>query len=722
MRRTLAQLLALLLLAPAVAPAQDDGPVTLGATEVVLDVVVKGSKGRPVTDLRAEDFEVFEDGERQEISSFRLVTAGGTEPAPGAPAAAPARRPDGPSLGSAADVDAVAIVFDRLSLASRARARDAALTFLESELPKNVIIGVFSADLSLQVLQPFTSDLRLVRRAVERVTSTEAAGRDGAGIASSGPELPSSEPASPTPTSTPTGPGAATEGAAVAAAAGSEALAGVEALAAEMTQRSIETFTHLQREQQGYAATNGLMSVIASLRRIPGRKSLVLFSEGVPLPSNVMPHFQAVVGNANRANVSIYAIDAAGLRIENARTEAMRELKSITDRRTRELETGRDSTTGPLMRNAERGEDLLRLDPRTGLGMLASGTGGFVVSDTNDLAPRLRQISEDLSTYYVLTYTPKNETLDGSFRKVSVKVKRSKVEVQSREGYFAVAPSDTSPILPFEAPALAALAAGRATDTIPLRLASYSFPEPGREGLSAVLVEAPASAFDFGVDRDTKAYAADFSFVVLIKSATGEVVQRLSQNYKLVGPESSLEGVRRGEVLFYREAPLAPGRYAVEAVAYDGRTRKAAVRRGMLKVPPAGALRMSDVVIIERAERIAEGERNASNPLQVGDTLVYPDLGATIRGGAGAKLPFYVTVYRAPNGPRPSKLSIEVLRSGAPVGRVTMDLPDPDASGRVRVVNAVPIERLAPGAYLLRVTVEDGRSTASRGVNFTVAG
>ncbi len=51
----------------------DEDVVTVGSTEVVLDAVVKDKRGRPVKNLRAEDFEVYEDGVRQDVASFRLV-------------------------------------------------------------------------------------------------------------------------------------------------------------------------------------------------------------------------------------------------------------------------------------------------------------------------------------------------------------------------------------------------------------------------------------------------------------------------------------------------------------------------------------------------------------------------------------------------------------------------------------------------------------------------
>ena len=54
-------------------PARQDEKVSVGTVEVLLDVVVKDKRGRPVTDLSAADFEVFEDGAKQPVESFRLI-------------------------------------------------------------------------------------------------------------------------------------------------------------------------------------------------------------------------------------------------------------------------------------------------------------------------------------------------------------------------------------------------------------------------------------------------------------------------------------------------------------------------------------------------------------------------------------------------------------------------------------------------------------------------
>src|SRR5213592_5014273 len=113
---------------------QEDPAVRIRANEVSLDIVVRDKKGRPVRDLTAADFEIYEDGVRQQIGSFRFVLRQPTEA--GNPTVATTGGKEGPpprvpvprDVGSAG---VIALVFDRLSPEARALARKAGLAYAE---------------------------------------------------------------------------------------------------------------------------------------------------------------------------------------------------------------------------------------------------------------------------------------------------------------------------------------------------------------------------------------------------------------------------------------------------------------------------------------------------------------------------------------------------------------------------------------------------------------
>ena len=91
------------------------------------------------------------------------------------------------------------------------------------------------------------------------------------------------------------------------------------------------------------------------------------------------------------------------------------------------------------------------------LARLAEDTGGFLIRDTNDIGSAFRRIDEDSRIHYLLTYTPINDSFDGKFRTIDVKVERPGVQVFARKGYRAVRSSSLLRPPAYEAPAVAML-------------------------------------------------------------------------------------------------------------------------------------------------------------------------------------------------------------------------------------------------------------------------
>ena len=226
------------------------------------------------------------------------------------------------------------------------------------------------------------------------------------------------------------------------------------------------------------------MAVVSSMRNVPGRKAIVFFSEGLSIPTNAQERFVAVVAAANRANVSIYAMDAAGLRAESTTKETYEEQMAAAQR-TLSRNPTRNTTGEPMMAALERNENNLRLDPHSGLGMLAIQTGGLLVSNTNDFRRGLARVDSDLRNYYMLSYVPTNREFDGRFREIAVRVSRPGVTVQHRKGYFAVRAPAGAPVLSYEAPALAWLDKTPVPNAFPVRAGALRFPEPRRPGSHA---------------------------------------------------------------------------------------------------------------------------------------------------------------------------------------------------------------------------------------------
>jgi VWFA-related protein len=708
-------------------PAREVPTFGVGTSAVTLDVVVRDRKGNAVRDLRASEFEVYEDGVRQQVESFQVFgrpldaapATARAAPAPASPAAGAVAATAGDGAETRAQV--IAFVFDRMSPDARDLSQKAAMTYLDRGHVDGDLVGVFAIDLALTTIQPFTRDTDLIRTGLQRAASqanTAVAGDRGrtrelvdqvtAGEAVSNAAIGANP-----------GQGGSSSGIGSAAAAGALAQTTARIQAGMLRQ-----FEALERDQQGYASSNGLLAVVSGLKSLPGRKTVVFFSEGLSIPPNVQAQFRSVIHTANRSNVSVYAMDAAGLRVRSQNAETRDEMLLAAERRGRQLATGRDDAADGIMsRQLERNEDLLRLNSEAGLGQLASETGGFLIRDTNDAASAFRRMEEDMRFHYLLAYSPTNEAYDGKFRTITVKVNRPGVHVQSRQGYYAVrTPEAAAPLRTYEAPALVQLDRRPAPAEVPLQAAALSFPMSSRPGLAPILVRVPGQAVSYVLDKQDKTkkiHRSDLTIVARVKNASGQEVDRLSQQYALSAADESLEALRRGDILFYREAELPPGRYTVEAVAYDALADKAGVVATPLEVPASSGdgPRLSSLVLVGRAEKASATEQ-PDNPLYYGDTIVYPNMGEPFRKATSQAVGFFFTVYGlAPNAPA-SKAAIEVRRGEQRMGQVAADLPPADPTGRVQYAGALPLQTFPPGSYTLRVRVGDADP---REASFTVA-
>ena len=683
------------------APQQADQKLTVGIAEVAVDVVVRDKQGRPVKDLTADDFEVYDEGAIQRITSSRLVTV-----EPRATSATPGSgetRVNPMGTAEAPRVTAVAFVFDRMSPENRVRARDAALSYIGANMKLDTFAAVYVTDLSLDVLQPLTRDAQMVKTAIERIGTEGMFLREPyqKKIRETRDQLTDVLKAQTT-NAPPADPTRRTE--------------------LESQLRVLESFDALQQEQMGHATMNGLQAAIDSLQIIPGRKAVMFFSEGLMLPPSVEPLMRSMIGNASSAHVSLYAIDVGGLRTESAQADIAKDIKSRGDARMAQLQTAAENPGGPMTKELERNETVLRSDPRAGLGVLSNRTGGFLIADTNDLTAGVKKIDEDLRTYYILTYAPKDQTADGRFRRIEVKVKRSGLSLQSRQGYYAVNGVFNSPVMEYETPALAISANERHPDDLKVRSAAMNFPELKRNGLVTVIAEAPMDSITFRTDEKKKTFSADFSVVVLVKTESRQVMTKLSRHYMPSGPLSELEAARKGDVLFYREADLDPGRYRVQTIVYDALGKKAGVSDGTIDVPSIGEqdLRVSDVVLIKRAERLSAEEQKESKPFYVGQMLVYPNLGEPVRKATYKQLPFFLTIYVPKGTSGATGLVIELAQGGTALGQLPVQLPAADDAGRIQYSGALPLQNIPPGQYVLKMIVRNGSATVTRSASFTV--
>jgi len=270
--------------------------------EVLLDVVVRDKKGRPVNNLKPEDFQIFDNGEQKQIIAFRLVQGGEAVTAGGART----------QLDPLRQVRLVTMIFQCWNNDARRLAHDAAMGLLKGELPQNVYMAVMTIDHKLEVLQSFTNDPVLLRKAIDHATRSENTdfSSDTAMVQKQLEEMvgPDTNGAQSIQAQV------SNQNAALAAQGRSVDTAALANMA--MAQMVLQM---LQSEQTNAVKDAGRVNIFALLDavkeqyRLPGRKTILYFREGgFVIPQGMEEPFKSVISVANRSNVSFYAVDARG--------------------------------------------------------------------------------------------------------------------------------------------------------------------------------------------------------------------------------------------------------------------------------------------------------------------------------------------------------------------------------------------------------------------------
>jgi VWFA-related protein len=508
----------LLVLTSAIPRAQGPDPaqprvVGTPTTAVLVDVVVRDRQGVVVTDLDAAGVEVLEDGVRQTITLFdapRGRRAPATSADPGVPASPPG------SSNATGVPRLVALVFHELGPEARAAAQKAVRVYLEEQKGPEVFVGVFVIDRGLHTVVPYTRDMgaleRGVRTALMRPGCPESFDGDVAPAESGG---------------------------------------------------GVSCGDGLPPRQKTNATLDALTAVIDAAHLVPGRKSVLLFSEGIPLESesDVMDRFNAVTGRANRSGVSFYTVDAAGLRARSPSAKARKTMREFTADPPRTDLTS--STVSP--------DEVMFGEPYVALSRLANETGGAFVDNTNELERAARRMGEDLRSFYLLGYVPTNAALDGRFRRIAVRVNRPGVTIQARAGYLALplqqtlAPHDVSPLLTLEA------------GTRPQDFRFEADADPSRHPTH---VHARVEHRVLRYTQETESPTCQARLTVLARAVDkdGRTLWLSSDAFDLSSPLAQCDAAKRGTTNFDRDVTLPPNAVRLDVIAYDVLAERASVR------------------------------------------------------------------------------------------------------------------------------------------------
>ncbi|MCM3902927.1 MAG: VWA domain-containing protein [Pyrinomonadaceae bacterium] len=438
--------------------AQSNDPQKTAEDEVIrvrshlvnIDVMVKDKKGRYVTDLKAEDFAVFENGVAQKVDFFDPPLVSGDQ-AGQTKFAVEAR-----SLTSAGvPRNIISLVLDgqTTDLTNLKRVREGTLRYIREQISGTDTVALFSVTSGLQLLQPFTQDKTQLMAAVERAFagSTSSKNFEKRDIAENIATLRE------TLARAPEGPITDTAGGSAAAQA---------MIAARVLQQFLKLRSTLSL-QQSRPILAALAAICEAQRTIPGKKTLVLFSQGFVTPAVLDWQVQSTIDLANRANVAIYIIDSAGLRAAAPQSGSLvpgsplAGVSAITNQEQRIQAVGGENVFDNVRyEGLNRDQDVLY--------RISGDTGGQFIKGTNDIGKGLNRIDQEIRSRYTLAYRSTDSNFDGSFRKLKVEVRRPEAQALTRPGYYAVALDDIVLLSPEDKKLLSNFEEAESAPAIPL--------------------------------------------------------------------------------------------------------------------------------------------------------------------------------------------------------------------------------------------------------------
>jgi len=689
-------------------------PVIRSTTqEVLLDAVVRDKKERLIRNLKAEEIRVLEDGVPQKLQTFRFTDTDSDESQPrsvppGAQSPAKTAPANGPALNPLHNLNIVTIVFERMGPRSRLFAQQAAAQFLANEFRSNTYGGVFSLDFRLNALQPYTNNQDLLRQAIARATTgnytefrkdsenvlnnlaVEISGSQaGITIATAGGDPFQSA-------------GAATQG----AESPGMSSPGQMALA-RLVWKQMEMVNY----GAGWRSLDGLLSLVEAQAALPGRKTVLLLSEGLVVPWQIENMFQAIIAAANRANVSVYCVDVTGLSVRSPGTAGTDLLRTSGRISQNQSMTAEGDAAIDMFKQDETVNMSLHANPQASMAELAESTGGFLIANTNDTAKPLHRVMEDVRAHYELSYVPTSQNYDGHFRKIEVQVTRPGAQVHTRAGYFALPLLAGEVLQPFEMAALNALNAKPQPKAFAYRAQALPFRAARSAVQYSMVFQVPMQNMSYREDKQTAKLRTHISLLAVVKDAEGQVAAKVSRDLANDIPADKFEAFARGDLTFAQPLLLPPGRYTVETAVVDRENGAASVKRMALVVSDQPGVGLSELVTVRRVDPFdvpRDGGRNPADPLHFAGGKVTPSLDAVYP--AGTEIPLYMVVYPAQAGGA-ARLSIEVLQDGKQVSSASPELPPADSTGAIPFMSGI---QPAPGQYEIKVTARQGASAASR--------
>ncbi|MEO8435778.1 MAG: VWA domain-containing protein [Pyrinomonadaceae bacterium] len=529
-------------------PPQDDEVVRITTKLVQVDAVVTDGKGKLVTDLKPEELQISEDGKPQTITNFSYYVAAPDPAAPvatrtttsdkNAPPVPPTRlRPDQVRRTMALVVDDLGLSFQSVYYVRRALKK-----FVDEQMQPGDLVAIVRTAGGMGALQQFTSDKRLLYAAIERVKW----GFGRSGISAFAPIEASLIPAD------------------------------------DEERRAPEDVDQLREDLFAVGTLGALNYVVRGLRELPGRKSILLLSDGIKIfnqddptrTDRVLQNMKRLVDLANRSSVVIYTMDARGL--QTLSLQASDNVAGMSPEQVQRQLSNRNS-------------DLL--DSQYGLSFLAEQTGGIAIRNNNDLNSGVKRVLEDQKGYYLIGYRPDDSTFDvrgrRKFHKLSLKVLRpGKFNVRMRTGFYGISEDEERPA-PKTAPQqmISALTSPFGSSGVHLRMTSLFANDPKVGSIMRSLLHVDGRDLTFTEQPDGW-HQTVFSIMAVTFGDNGGVVDQVGYTHTMRVKGPTYQRILKQGFVYFVTVPIKkPGAYQMRTALRDQASSRVGSVSQFVEVP-----------------------------------------------------------------------------------------------------------------------------------------
>jgi len=480
-----------------------------------------------------------------------------------------------------------------------------------------------------------------------------------------------------------------------------------------IAQRVLEQYIQLRSAlsaQQTRPILAALAAISEGLRPIPGKKTLVMFSQGFIAPETLDWQVQSTIDIANRANVAIYIIDSTGLTGGTPQSggfvpaSPLSGISAATSQESR-IRAG----AGESVFDVSRHEGLNR--QRDLLYRISGDTGGQLIQNTNDIAAGLERIDAEIRSRYTLAYRSTDSNFDGSFRKVKIEVRQPNTSVVARPGYYAIPPTQIVPFSPDEKKLLANFSTLSAQPTLPLSWELDSFRSGGGYYIVPLSFEIPPGAVQFDRKGDKQRLQLEVLAVVRDESED-KILSRLGGNFDVALTPQQYESIMNDKIFYRQDIQLEEGNYTFDLIVRDRLSGNIAAKRQRLVLPVADSeFWTTEAVLSRHAE---PRKQTALNGDVLGEDNVQIRPSPSREFHPTDNLIIFFKLYKAALAPETGKplvrVTVTLMKDGKPVIKpldyqLTETLPEPVP--HLTFAKYVKLTGLAAGKYSALIETRD---------------